>query len=199
VTFDPPYEVRLAVALAFLAVVPAIDFARHGARATRWREYAFWVSCGGAGALFAALVDQISSRVSRAYFVVGKQLADDATFPQELVLFGLRVGAVAGLVVGGALLIANNPNARLPQLRYRALARFTRVPIACALAAAPMTAALLGWDVQGLGPSLEHVMSEHDVQRFLLVQRVHVGLYAGALVGTAVACIEVRRRRGRDA
>ena len=197
-TFDLPYGARLALALAFLAAVPAIDFARHGARATRWREYAFWVACGGTGAVFAAVVDQVTSRISRAYFVIGKQLADDATFPRELVLFGLRVGVVAGLAVGGALLIANNPKPGLPQLGYRVLVRFTRIPIACALAAAPLTAALSRWDVQGLGASLAHVMSEREVQRFLLVQRVHVGLYAGALVGTALACAGVRKGRHRS-
>ncbi len=198
VTLDLPYRARLILALVFLAVVPAIDFARHGARATRWREYGFWVGSGGTGAVFAAVVDQITSRVSRAYFVIGKQLADDATFPRELVLFGLRVGVVAGLAIGGALLIANNPEPGLPQLRYRALASFTKIPVACALVAAALAAGLSRWDVQGLGDALAHRMTEADVQRFLLVQRIHVGLYPGALVGTAVAWRRVRKGRGRD-
>ncbi len=200
--FDLPYGVRVAVVLAVLAAVPAVDLVRHGARATRWRERVFWVGCGARRepALRCAGGSGHVADVAGSGFVIGKSLTDDATFARELVFFGLRVGSVAGLAIGGALLIANNPKADLPQLGYRALARYAVLPLVCALAAAPVVAAISGWDVQGLGASLHSLLPDAEVLRFLRVQRIHVGLYAGALLGTLVACAWVRReRRGRRA
>lgn len=195
--YEVPYWVRAVVAGAFFAIVPFVDLLRHRERATRWREYAFWLVCGALGSVFAVFVDAATSRLSPEYFAVGKQLAPNGE-PLTLaaiVGFGARVGFVAGMAVGGALLLSNNPHDGWRRLAYRELARTLVFPTLCAVLAAPIVGAAFGWDVQGLAVHLRPRMSEETIQRFLLVQRLHLGLYAGGLVGTIIAIGLIRRRR----
>jgi hypothetical protein len=195
-----PYWARALLAAAFLITFAGIDFLRNRERATRWREYLFWVLCGAAGSVFAVLNDLVTSRLSKEYFVVGKGLPveDSAGFVWEVVAFATRVGFVAGLVIGGALLVANNPAPRLRPLRYRTLAGYLLLPLAAALVTAPLVATIRSWDVQALGGELRQSLSEEDVQAFLRVQRIHVGLYAGGCAGTVAAAVAVGRRRRRE-
>ncbi len=195
--FSLPFWARALTAGALLVVVAGIDFFRHRQGATRWREYGFWGLCGVAGAVFAVLNDLVTSRLSRDYFVIGKGLrADDPRdFVWEVVALALRAGFVAGIAIGGALLLANNPRPALRQLRYAALASYLLFPLAAALVAAPMVAAIRWWDVQSLGAELRRALPESDVESFLRVQRIHVGLYMGAFAGTVAAVIVARRKR----
>lgn len=194
--YEAPYWVRALVTLAFLAAVALYDLRRHGRRATRWKESSFWLACALAGALFGAANDLVTSRVSRAYFALGKGLlaADASEFSRAVAALGAQAGAFAGLVVGGALLLANNPGERRP-LPYRRLAHLAVRPALFAVAVGPLFGALWWWDVQGLGGALLEGLSPDDARDFLMVQRIHVGLYAGAALGTASGVLGVRRRR----
>lgn len=195
--YESPAWARALVVGLLLGAIALVDFLRHRERATRWREYAFWLACGLVGALFAVGNDIVTSQLSEPYFALGKGLASDDSreLMVDVVLLAIRAGFVAGLAIGGALLIANNPDKNLPQLPYGALARFTLVPALAAIVAAPIGAACANLDVQGLSSQLRQVLSPHEVDRFLMVQRIHLGLYAGALIGTIGAVARLRRKR----
>lgn len=192
----PPWARALAVAL-LLALVALVDYLRHRERGTRWREYAFWLVCGLLGALFGVANDLVTSRLSPPYFALGKGLGttDPAALDREVVLFAMGAGFGAGLAVGGAILLANNPRKGLPQLPYAALARSLVIPALAAIAGAPIVALSTNLDIQGLSSKLRETLSAEEVQRFLMVQRLHLGLYAGALAGTTFAVVRIRRRR----
>jgi hypothetical protein len=102
----------------------------------------------------------------------------------------------AGLFIGLALLVANNPKTGLPQLGYRELARMLAMPLLCSaafavsgavagLACAPAVAARLGLDYLGL----------EDPRAFVVVSGIHAGSYLGGLVGAVSAFVVIRRRR----
>jgi len=182
--------------LAALGLVALLDVTRRGRSATRHREYAFWISCAIVGAVFGAATDAMTSRISVDYFVLGKGLdGDSARFAQEVLALGASAGSSAGFVVGGALLIANNPRRDVPQLEYGALLRLLIAPILGALTMALLLDAFSNWDVQGLGPELRRILAERDVRRFLRVQRLHAGLYLGGVGGTVLAFRAVSSRR----
>ena len=195
--YETPAWMRALFVALLLGTIALVDFRRHRARATRWREYAFWLACGLLSALFAVGNDLVTSRLSEAYFALGKGLASDDPhqFMAEVVLLAIRAGFVAGLAIGGALLLANNPRRDWPQLPYGALARFMLVPLAAAVAVAPLGAAWSSLDIQGLSSQLQQVLSPDEVRSFLMVQRIHLGLYAGALLGTVGAVVRIRRQR----
>ena len=195
--YESPVWMRALVAGLLLGVIALVDFLRHRERATRWREYAFWLACGLLGALFAIGNDIMTSHLSEAYFALGKGLASDDPheFIVNVVLLAIRAGFVAGLAIGGALLLANNPKKDLPQLPYGVLARLMLVPAVAAIVIAPIGGACASWDIQGLSSQLRQVLSPDDVRSFLMVQRIHVGLYVGALIGTVGAVAWIRRKR----
>src|ERR1700693_5085161 len=121
---------RFTFGILVLATLAIIDIRQHGRQATRWREYAFLVLCTVVAIVYGILNDQITSRISWEYFYYGKDLApilgpDTPPNPMALQLQALRIGASAtwwaGLIIGAAMLIANNPSRRGPQLPYRRL------------------------------------------------------------------------------
>jgi hypothetical protein len=194
--YEVSYPARALVGLALLASVALWDLSTNGRSATRWREYVFWLACGAVGALFGMANDGITSRISKAYFVVGKGVTDDpGHFPVAVAALAAEAGSFAGIVVGSVFLLANNPQRELPQLPYGALAKLLALPIVGAIAVGAALGAFSGWDVQGLAPTLRQILSEHDVQRFLVVHRIHVGLYLGGLVATGASAVCIRRRR----
>ncbi len=70
------FLLRVALLAGFLLVVALVDFYRHGARATRYREYGFIIVTGLLGAVFGFVNDMITSSVSPEYFIFGKGLED---------------------------------------------------------------------------------------------------------------------------
>src|SRR5882762_8408342 len=148
--YEVSYEARALVVLAALGTIALWDVLRLRMGATRWREYAFWLACAGVGAFFAVANDAVTSRVSPAYFVVGKGVTDNPERLAAAVAFlAAKAGSFAGIVIGGVFLLANNPSRGLPQLRYRELARFLIVPALGAIVVAAVLGAFSTWDVQG--------------------------------------------------
>jgi hypothetical protein len=150
---------------------------------------------GLAGALFAIGNDLITSSISPEYFTIGKGL-DDSTAPCVSGL-AFEAGFLAGIVIGGFFLMANNPRPGLPQLSYSKLAEHLKYPLLLAIAAALVSGILNGLDPLGLEQQIGFVKPAEKVARFLLVSRIHLGLYAGALVGTIAGAILIRRARMR--
>lgn len=188
---DVPFEARFGVLLALLALGAGVDVARRGRAATRPREYATLLAAGLIGAVFALGVDQVTSRLSPEYFVIGKELPAGPGFARAVVVLSLQAGLVAGLVLGGVLLVANQRPA-LPAGRLLGRALW---PMGGALLCAPLgmlVATVL--DPLGMRADLGKFLTPVALEDMVRVWGIHAGLYAGALLGTIVAVFEVRRR-----
>jgi len=200
--YEVPFWTRGIAVMSTLVLIAAVERVVVGAHARRWKEYGAWVVMSALGAGFGACNDLLTSRVSAYYFELGKGLsrADHHQFVRDVADLGARAGFSAGLVLGGALLFANTARSSLPSLRFVELLAHALAPMVLAAALAPIVAFSTNWDVQGLGDELRQVLSESDVEAFLLVQRAHAGAYIGAAIGTSLACLSVlRSRRARRA
>lgn len=188
---DVPFGLRLLALLGLLAVGAAVDVARHGKAATRPREYATLLLAGAIGAAFALVVDQVTSRLSPDYFVIGKGLEGGAGFARAVVVLSLQAGLVAGLVLGGVLLVANQGPSLPP---HRLLGRALWPIGGALLLALPGMALASALDPLGLRAELGPLLAAGPLEDLVRVWGIHAGLYAGALVGTVVAVVDVRRR-----
>ncbi len=187
---------RLPLLLALMAVVAWIDWRRHAERATKWREYGFLVATGFLGGLAGLAIDQITATISPEYFAVGKGIARDEYFRLQVAAFGFQAGLVAGMVIGGVFLIANNPRPDRPCVPMRRLFRFATWPICAALATAPFGCFVATrWDPLCLANDLSDVVSPAAMAHFLAVWGIHLGLYVGAAVGTIYGVVRIRRLR----
>src|SRR5689334_12038315 len=124
----PGLIARIALGVAIFAALALADLLKNGPRATRWREYAFLVIAVMAAMFYGVVNDQITSTISWEYFYYGKELANELgpitpPNPLKLRLAAVEVGVKAtwsaGLFIGVALLLANNPSKKLPRLRNR--------------------------------------------------------------------------------
>lgn len=202
---------RLGAGATVLGSLAVADYRRHGPRATRWREYAFLLAVTAVTLAYGAVNDQLTSAISWEYFYYGKgldQVLGDATPPASLSLHleaakvGLKATWSAGLLIGVALLLANNPSSIRPQLSYPRL--LAKLPLILAITALTATLfSLLGYLAVFTHFSTDfHEMLRRDEfrpRRFMLVFGIHLGGYVGALLGTTVACITVRRGRAISA
>lgn len=171
------FGARLLILLAVLGAVAGIDYWRHGARATRWREYAFLLACATAGGLCGAAFDQLSVSLSPEYFEIGKGIAPGEGFRLAVTLLGFRAGFLVGAVAAGVLMVAGRG------LPLRRLARSAPWIPSIALGCAPLGLLL----VAGLEPD-----------RFRQVLGLHAGLYAGATLGLGIAALRVRALRRKE-
>ncbi|MCO5170180.1 MAG: hypothetical protein M9894_27920 [Planctomycetes bacterium] len=192
---DVPFGARLALLLGLMALGAGLDRWRHGPAARRPGEYAFLLVAGAVGAAFGLACDQVTSRLSPDYFVEGKGLAPGPGFGRAVVVLSLQAGFTAGVVLGAALLLANQPRPGRPALPLARLLRRAAWPLGGALALAPLGALLLGrldpLDLRGQVGFLPPAR----VDALVRVWGAHAGLYAGALLGLAAAALDVRRAR----
>jgi hypothetical protein len=187
---------RLAALVALMSVVAWIDWRRHGERATRWREYSFLLVAGMLGGSFGVGIDQLTSTISPEYFIFGKGIPHDDAFRVHVASLGFQAGFVMGMLVGGIYLLANNPRPGRTSLSYGRLFRFGVAPIIAAAVAAPISAlAIDNWDPLNLARELRDVLSPAEIDQFRLVWGIHVGLYVGGVIGTAVGVVKIRRSR----
>jgi len=188
--YSIPFGVRLlGLCLAFAGIALAERWLRQG-RATRAQEYPFWLASALAAGLLGSLVDLVTSHLSREYFVLGKGLPEASA--SAVASLGFEAGVVAGAVVGGLLLWADNPRPGRAQLGPWRLARELLWPLGLALALAPV-GALLGWLLSGSFPADWRASLGPAAPRFALVWGAHAGVYLGALVGTLIGVVRVRR------
>jgi hypothetical protein len=190
-----PFWARCLIVLGLMVVGAALDRWKRGPDATRPREYSFLLVCGLLGAAFAIGVDHVDATLSPDYFVIGKGLRR-SSLRLDVTWLGFQAGLAPGLIVGGLLLLANQPIAEKPVISSPRLLRFALIPIAAALAFA-LAGALLNprFDVFDDARALEGELSPERLERFLLVHGVHLGLYAGGGLGAIAAAILARRSR----
>jgi len=198
----------LAGAIIFV-VLALVDLKKRGAEATRWREYLFLLTCVLAAMLYGVINDQITSAISWEYFYYGKELKDvvGPTIPPDRAAMrwqAAKIGATAtwsaGLLIGAAILIANNPRKGVPQLKYRslllALLPLFGMTVMCAVAFG--FAGSLGWlDWISSDFRLLRETNSFRPARFMATYGVHLGGYIGGAIGTVVTvgCVLLHRKK----
>ena len=196
---------RVAGGACIFAALAAWDIRRKGREARRWREYVFLLAAVAAAMAYGALNDQITVTISWEYFYFGKELlhrlpADaaggrSALLRWEAAKIGLKATWTAGLIIGVAILLANNPRKDRPQLPYRTLYRLMFVPLGSAavmgalLGLAGYAGAFARWFGEIVEPDLWRPA------RFMAVWSVHLGGYVGGALGTAATVWYVMRSR----
>lgn len=185
---------RLPALCAFLALGIAYDRWRHGSAGRRAREYALLLACGALGGLAGVMQDQVSLRISPDFFVFAKGVKPGPNFAWRASAVGLHAGLFAGLLAGGLLLLVNQPRPARAELGPLRLIRLAG-PRILALAALGVP---LGYSVGPHLPLREFLEDFHgDPEAFLRVWGMHIGLYAGALIGLPWALVATWRLRGR--
>lgn len=189
---DPTFGWRAPIGTLLLLALALRDRARTGSW-SRARELAvlFGAAAGAMG--YALAHDAITWSISREYFSIGKDLPAAATSFAPVARLALLAGWSAGLAVGLALVVANNPG-RLPRLPEQALAPELARVVACALLAAATGAAIGAASESWLGAAIADA-GVTSPQRYLVAQGAHAGSYLGAALGTLVAVVRVRRAR----
>ena len=201
--------IRISLGIAVLAALAIADLYKNGRQATRWREYAFLAFCVGVAIAYGILNDLITSRISWEYFYYGKDLApiigpQTPPHPTALQFQAMRIGAAAtwwaGLIIGAALLIANNPSRRMPRLKYsRLIARLPGILVITVLCAAIVGIAgdrfLLNWISQDFSElASTNLWRPH---RFMTVYGIHLGGYFGGAMAVVygISSVVMERRK----
>jgi hypothetical protein len=151
--------------------------------------------------------DQITSRISWEYFYYGKGL-DEVLGPvvppdmARLHLAAIKVGVEAtwsvGLIIGVALLLANNPRAARKQLEFGQLCEALGIIFGVTILLA-IIFGVAGYE--GLPSRFSEDFRQmvlHDEFRpylFMCVFGVHLGGYVGGLAGCVVAAGWVMKKR----
>jgi len=189
---------RLGLLVLLMSIVAGIDWRRNHAAATKWREYSFLLAAGLLGGLIGVANDLITSTISLDYFVIGKGIPSDDHFRLHVVSLGFQAGLLMGMLVGGIYLIANNPKPDRRSMPFVQLFRFALHPILAAIVLAPVVSVLIcRWDPLNFrSPSqLGDLLTATQATHFLVVWGMHLGIYAGGLVGTIYGVLAIRRAR----
>jgi hypothetical protein len=202
---DTGLLIRIAIGCTIFASLAIYDLRKNGAKAKRWREYSLLIASVLASLAYGTINDQITVTISPEYYLHGKGIAntlgDNPPMPQlrwEAAKVGLKATWSAGLIFGVVLLIANNPYKSLPRLRNRQLLIY--LPMILTTAAA--CGGIGGW--LGYHGQLTRLDSDFqnliDLQmyrpyRFMYAWGVHLGGYAGGMIGTVISASLVLSRR----
>jgi hypothetical protein len=198
---------RITVGIVILAALAIWDFVDKGREATRWKEYAFLAFCVVVAVVYGMGNDLITSRISWEYFYYGKELspilgADVPPDPGKLSLQAIRIGAAAtwwaGLIVGAAILIANNPSRRGLRLSYKRLAM--RLPVVVGITI--LWAIILGfaganYDLNWISADFQ-TLAETNLcrpHRYMAVYGIHLGGYIGGALAAVYAVASIVRER----
>jgi hypothetical protein len=192
---DLPFALRLVLLVLVLGVLAAWDRWRHGDQANRWREYGFLLGCGLLGGGFAVLNDLLTATLSPDYFVVAKAIEAGSGFLWRVSRLAFHAGFLAGAVVGGGLLLVNQPRPDRPVLAWRSLLGWGLRVLALAVLLAPL-GALVSWGLDPLG--LDQQLAFVEAERLPALRAVwgtHAGLYTGGALGLVGAGWGARRAR----
>src|SRR5687768_15542068 len=123
---------RIAIGVCIFAALALWDWRKNRERATRWREYLVLFVCVAAALCYGVVNDQITTSISPEYFAFFKGVAaelppdephNSIRFRWEVAKIGMQAAWTPGLIIGVAVLVANNPWKTLPRLPYAQLVR----------------------------------------------------------------------------
>ncbi|MFT3913668.1 MAG: hypothetical protein QM704_06060 [Anaeromyxobacteraceae bacterium] len=197
--YERALPIRLALGLAFFAVLALREAVRRGRQSPRLREYAFLLAASAGAIIYAILNDELTAAISPGYFLEAKGVRASALpFRLAVALVAVKGSYWVGLLLGTALLVANNPSSRWPPLPYASLGRIALVPVVGATAGGLAGGALFRFAGLGLEESAAAFVGwGPEVPGFLTAWGVHAGSYAGAaLGGMAAVILVIRARRG---
>jgi hypothetical protein len=201
--------VRVAAGIAIFAWLAVLDLNRNGRDARRWREYLFLLSCVLVALAYGIVNDQLTVGISWEYFCYGKDLAarlgpklppDAWALRWEASKVGMKATWSAGLIIGVALLFANNPGKNRPPLPfskvYRLLPLMAIIPAATAITLGIM--GRLGWLIWA-NSDFPMLLKENlwRPYQFMTVYGIHLGGYVGGAIATLVSAILIHRKRCR--
>jgi hypothetical protein len=201
---------RIAVGVAIFAALALSDLRKNRAAATRWREYVFLIICVLAAMAYGAINDQLTSAISWEYFYYGKDIAaqlgpqippDPLKLHLAAAIVGMKATWSAGLIIGVALLIANNPSKRIPRLRNRSLVRSLPLVLLLTLLCAAAGAIAGHFTLPALWNSDFAAMLRRNEMRprhFMTAYGIHLGGYIGGLIGMLAAVWRIRLRRRHE-
>jgi hypothetical protein len=204
---DAGLATRIGAGGVIFLVLAIVDLRKNGKQATRWREYLFLLACAAAAMVYGVVNDQITSRISWEYFYFGKGLdavlgpvllPDAGRLHYEAIKVGMKATWTVGLIIGVALLLANNPLGNRPRLSHGRLCSALAIIFGITVIFA------VGFGVAGYFGVPAHFsddfrqMIAHDEfrpYRFICVFGVHLGGYVGGLVGCVVAVFYILWQR----
>jgi len=203
---DAGLALRVAVGVSILAAMAAWELVRKGRHARRWREHVFLAATAAAAMAYGIVNDQATAGISWECFYYGKEFnlfLGPEVPPSEWALrlaaarLGLKAGWTPGLLIGVAMLLANNPRKGRPQLPHRRLYRLLLWPLAGAIGLAAVLGAA---GCLGLFARMElfGVLVEGNIwrpARFMAVWGIHLGGYVGGAVGAMAAAWKILRER----
>ena len=204
---DAGLWVRIGIGAAIFAVLAMVDWRRSGREARRWREYLFLLACVALALAYGAINDQLTVGISWEYFFYGKGLdhvmGGPTPPPQwplrwEAAKVGLKATWSAGLLLGVAMLMANNPRKNRPVLPFGRLFALMPWMLALTVAMAGIFGCLghqglLNWLSEDLGAIWHGGLFRPA--RFMTVYGIHLGGYVGGALATAWAVMAIRRQR----
>jgi len=198
---------RIAIGAAIFFILAVIDLKKNGARATRWREYLFLLACVAFALVYGIVNDLITSTISWEYFSFGKGLWPDVLPdlpPNPLRLHiaacvvGIKATWTVGLIIGAALLLANNPRKNRPQLPITTLAKMLPM-IAVITVAFAMILGLAGYSglIAKFSDDFAQMLRHDEMRprRFIAVFGIHLGGYMGGLIGIITSVFIVLHQR----
>lgn len=206
---DEGLVARIAAGVLVFAALAVVDLIRKGRQSRRWREYTFLLVAVGVAILYGIVNDQVTVTISWEYFFYGKEVSvltngvvpDGATLRWEAAKIGAKATWTAGLLLGVAVLFANNPSKTLPVLSDRKLYKMLPVVILSAAGLAAISGfvawGLMRFDFFANWFSETGFLQAARRAKFVSVWGIHLGGYLGGLAGTAWAVLSVRRQRKR--
>jgi hypothetical protein len=189
-----PFSYRVALLLGLMTVAAAVDYWRRGREATRYREYSFIWIAGMLGGLVGFANDCVTSSMSPDYFTVGKGLEAGNGLRWRAGVYGCEAGFSAGAIGGAVCLFVRGRNSRFSTEQMRRWLRTLWMPVAGAIflgLVLPIVAG--GLDPLGLSARLGSLLNTDQIGRFRRVWWIHMGLYAGLIIGLAAMIL---RRKG---
>ncbi len=199
---DEGLLVRIGLGVMIFAALALVDLRRRGRYATRWREYLFLLAAVGAAMAYGVINDQITCTISWQYFQmhdagIAAAFGDNLPPPQsilrwEALKLGLKATWSGGLIIGAAMLIANNPRSDRLQLPYRSLFKLLLIPWGLAAVLA-IVLGLAGY--AGLLSGGQTGDCAQESLRFLAVFGSHLGGYIGGAIGLVIAVVAILLKR----
>jgi hypothetical protein len=194
---------RIVVGATVLAALGLWDLKKNGRHATRWREYTFLLACTLAAMVYGVLNDQITSSISWEYFYFGKSLEErlglnvppaPGALHWEAAKIGMQATWSVGLILGAAMLIANNPRRTRPQLSYLRMLRILPGVFLIAIAFA-IVGGIAGYFgcLNWASPDFAEMWTAQMFRprRFIGVWGVHLGGYVGGLLAAVWAVYHI--------